>query len=59
MGFTFYLALFAVAASVAVFLVARRRFSLGAASGLSALTFLGIAAASVMWIQLALSGMDG
>ncbi|MGW0504445.1 hypothetical protein [Micromonospora sp. NPDC003241] len=59
MAFTSYLALFAVAASAAVFVVARKRLSLAAAAGLSALTFLGIAAASIMWVQLAVSGMDG
>ncbi|GGL99680.1 MULTISPECIES: hypothetical protein [Micromonospora] len=59
MGFTTYLALFAVAASATVFVVTRRRLSLAAASGLSALTFLGIAAASILWVQVAISGMDG
>ncbi|MBW4701975.1 MULTISPECIES: hypothetical protein [unclassified Micromonospora] len=59
MGFTAYLALFAVAASVVVFVVTRRRRSLAAALGLSALTFLGIAVASILWVQLAVSGMDG
>ncbi|SCF00578.1 hypothetical protein GA0070558_11938 [Micromonospora haikouensis] len=59
MGFSVYLALFAVAASATVFLVARRRLSLGAASGLSALTFLGIAVAAIMWVQVAISNMDG
>ncbi|MEU1752699.1 hypothetical protein ABZ436_08615 [Micromonospora matsumotoense] len=59
MGFTAYLALFAVAASAVVFVVTRRRLSLAAASGLSALTFVGIAVASILWVQVAISGMDG
>ncbi|WP_089156745.1 hypothetical protein [Micromonospora sp. NBS 11-29] len=59
MGFTAYLALFAVAASVVVFVVTRKRLSLVAALGLSALTFLGIALASILWVQVAISGMDG
>ncbi|WP_165521833.1 hypothetical protein [Micromonospora zingiberis] len=59
MAFTVYLALFAVAASAAVFVASRKRLSLAAASGLSALTFLGIAAASILWVQVAISGMDG
>ncbi|GLY25691.1 hypothetical protein [Micromonospora sp. NBRC 101691] len=59
MGFSVYLALFAVAASAAVFVVSRKRLGLGAASGLSVLTFLGIAAASVLWVQVAIGNMDG
>ncbi|WP_432897815.1 hypothetical protein ACQP1S_20300 [Micromonospora matsumotoense] len=59
MGFAAYLALFAVAASVVVFIVTRKRRNLAAAVGLSALTFLGIAVASILWVQLAVSGMDG
>ncbi|BCJ65751.1 hypothetical protein [Polymorphospora rubra] len=59
MGFSVYLALFAVVASAIVFVVARRRLSLGAAAGLSVLTFLGIAAASILWVQVAVSNMDG
>ncbi|KXK63041.1 hypothetical protein AWW66_05195 [Micromonospora rosaria] len=59
MGISVYLALFAVAASATVFVVARRRLGLGRASALSALTFLGIAAASILFVQVALSGMDG
>ncbi|WFE65986.1 hypothetical protein [Micromonospora sp. WMMD714] len=59
MGFTAFLALFAVAASVVVFVVTRKRLRLAAALGLSALTFLGIALASILWVQVAISGMDG
>lgn len=59
MGFAAYLALFAVAASVVVFIVTRKRRNLAAAVGLSALTFLGIAVASILWVQLAVSGLDG
>ncbi|MEU1884884.1 hypothetical protein [Micromonospora sp. WMMD987] len=59
MGFTAFLALFAVAASVVVFVVTRERLRLAAALGLSALTFLGIALASILWVQVAISGMDG
>ncbi|KWV29424.1 hypothetical protein [Micromonospora rifamycinica] len=59
MGFTAFLALFAVAASVVVFVVTRKRVRLAAALGLSALTFLGIALASILWVQVAISGMDG
>ncbi|WP_419702913.1 hypothetical protein [Promicromonospora sp. NFX87] len=59
MTFSIYLALFAVAASVAVFLVSRRRLGLGTAAGLSALTFLGIVGASILWVQTALGNMGG
>lgn len=59
MGFTVYLALFAVAASAVVFVVTRKRLRLAAALGLSALTFVGIAVASILWVQVAISGMDG
>ncbi|MER5457594.1 hypothetical protein ABT008_22725 [Micromonospora sp. NPDC002389] len=36
-----------------------QHLSLAAASGLSALTFLAIAAASIMWVLVAVSGIDG
>ncbi|MFI9639033.1 hypothetical protein ACIG87_03050 [Micromonospora sp. NPDC051925] len=59
MGFSVYLALFAVVTSATVFVVARKRLGTAAASGLSFLTFLGVATASILWVQAALSNMDG
>ena len=59
MGLSIFLLLFAVVTSVIVFVMARKRVSLGAAAALSALAFLGIAGALVVWLQIALGGMDG
>ncbi len=58
MGFSAFVGLFAVVATVAVFVLARKRMSLGAAAALSGLAFLGIAGAFVIFVQVALSGMN-
>ena len=59
MGFSVFLLLFAVGASAVVFILARKRVGLGVASGLSALTFVGVSAVSILFIQFALRSMNG
>jgi hypothetical protein len=59
MGLSVFLVLFAVAVSAIVFVLARRRVSLGGAAALSAVAFLAVAGIVIVWLQMALGAMNG